>query len=105
MFAKALPHLFVPHYEDFFVSSSDSYQSKALKLEILSSIVTESSISSVFKEFQVIFSVFMVFFLITLKSWLPYVWISSFWELLVTYIHTCECLYAYKSVSCLLINS
>ncbi|XP_024041502.1 AP3-complex subunit beta-A isoform X2 [Citrus clementina] len=52
VFAKALPHLFVPHYEDFFVSSSDSYQSKALKLEILSSIVTESSISSVFKEFQ-----------------------------------------------------
>lgn len=52
VFAKALPHLFMPHYEDFFVSSSDSYQTKALKLEILSSIVTESSLSSVFKEFQ-----------------------------------------------------
>ncbi|PPR97098.1 hypothetical protein GOBAR_AA23560 [Gossypium barbadense] len=32
--------------------SSDSYQVKALKLEILSSIATDSSISSIFKEFQ-----------------------------------------------------
>ncbi|KAJ0047093.1 hypothetical protein Pint_06325 [Pistacia integerrima] len=52
VFSKAMPNLFVPHYEDFFVCSSDSYQVKALKLEILSSIVTESSITSIFKEFQ-----------------------------------------------------
>ncbi|OMO59005.1 hypothetical protein CCACVL1_25169 [Corchorus capsularis] len=52
VFAKAMPSLFAPYYEDFFICSSDSYQIKALKLEILSSIATESSISSIFKEFQ-----------------------------------------------------
>ncbi|KAK1571525.1 hypothetical protein Q3G72_018592 [Acer saccharum] len=52
VFVKAMPYLFVPYYEDFFISSSDSYQTRALKLEILSSIVTDSSIPSVFKEFQ-----------------------------------------------------
>ncbi|XVF23909.1 hypothetical protein REPUB_Repub13aG0080300 [Reevesia pubescens] len=52
VFAKAMPSLFAPYYEDFFIWSSDSYQIKALKLEILSSIATDSSISSIFKEFQ-----------------------------------------------------
>ncbi|KAL2541700.1 AP3-complex subunit beta-A [Abeliophyllum distichum] len=52
VFAKAMPSLFVPHFEDFFVSSLDSYQVKALKLEILSSIATCSSISAIFLEFQ-----------------------------------------------------
>ncbi|TYG73116.1 hypothetical protein ES288_D04G074600v1 [Gossypium darwinii] len=52
VFAKAMPSLFAPYHEDFFVYSSDSYQVKALKLEILSSIATDSSISSIFKEFQ-----------------------------------------------------
>ncbi|XP_075671235.1 AP3-complex subunit beta-A isoform X2 [Castanea sativa] len=52
VFAKAMPSLFAPHFEDFFICSSDSYQIKTLKLEILSSIVTESTISFVFKEFQ-----------------------------------------------------
>ncbi|XP_021610214.1 AP3-complex subunit beta-A isoform X2 [Manihot esculenta] len=52
VFAKAMPSLFAPHFEDFFIISSDSYQIKALKLEILCSITTESSISSIFKEFQ-----------------------------------------------------
>ncbi|XP_022870680.1 AP3-complex subunit beta-A-like [Olea europaea var. sylvestris] len=52
VFAKAMPSLFVPHFEDFFVNSSDSYQVKALKLEILSSIATYSSISAIFLEFQ-----------------------------------------------------
>ncbi|KAL4376868.1 hypothetical protein GQ457_02G022820 [Hibiscus cannabinus] len=52
VFAKAMPSLFAPHHEDFFIYSSDSYQVKALKVEILSSIATDSSISSIFKEFQ-----------------------------------------------------
>ncbi|KAL5799981.1 hypothetical protein ACOSQ4_032865 [Xanthoceras sorbifolium] len=52
VFAKAMPYRFVPYYEDFFICSSDSYQTRALKLEILSSIVTDSSIPSIFKEFQ-----------------------------------------------------
>ncbi|KAA8539471.1 hypothetical protein F0562_026163 [Nyssa sinensis] len=52
VFAKALPSLFAPYYEDFFICSSDSYQIKALKLEILSSIAIDSSISFIFQEFQ-----------------------------------------------------
>ncbi|KAE8682072.1 AP3-complex subunit beta-A [Hibiscus syriacus] len=52
VFAKAMPSLFAPYYEDFFICSSESYQVKALKLEILSSIATDSSISSIFREFQ-----------------------------------------------------
>ncbi|XP_073120228.1 AP3-complex subunit beta-A [Henckelia pumila] len=52
VFAKAMPSLFAPHFEDFFISCSDSYQTKTLKLEILSSIATDSSISSIFLEFQ-----------------------------------------------------
>ncbi|KAK4406174.1 AP3-complex subunit beta-A [Sesamum angolense] len=52
VFAKAMPSLFCPYYEDFFISSMDSYQIKALKLEILSSIATYSSISSILVEFQ-----------------------------------------------------
>ncbi|XP_027329329.1 AP3-complex subunit beta-A [Abrus precatorius] len=52
VFAKAMPSLFAPHYEDFFICSSDSYQIKALKLDILSSIALESSISFILKEFQ-----------------------------------------------------
>lgn len=53
MFAKAMPSLFAPHFEDFFICSSDPYQIKTLKLEILSFIATDSSISSIFREFQV----------------------------------------------------
>lgn len=52
VFAKAIPSLFAPYFEDFFIWSSDSYQIKALKLDILSSIATDSSISLIFKEFQ-----------------------------------------------------
>ena len=62
VFAKAMPSLFAPHYENFFICSSDSYQVKALKLEILSSIATDSSILSIFNEFQVIFMHFLPFF-------------------------------------------
>lgn len=53
VFAKAMPSLFVAHHEDFFIFSSDSYQIKALKLEILSAIATESSVPFILKEFQV----------------------------------------------------
>ncbi|GLT75421.1 hypothetical protein SLA2020_471500 [Shorea laevis] len=52
VFAKVLPSLFALNFEDFYICSSDSYQIKALKLEILSTIATDSSISSIFKEFQ-----------------------------------------------------
>ncbi|XP_057475186.1 AP3-complex subunit beta-A-like isoform X1 [Actinidia eriantha] len=52
VFAKAMPCVFSPYYEDFFIYSSDSYQIKALKLEILSSIATDASISVIFQEFQ-----------------------------------------------------
>ncbi|OVA05935.1 Clathrin/coatomer adaptor [Macleaya cordata] len=52
VFAKAMPSLFASHFEDFFVCSSDSYQIKALKLDILSTIATDSSIPFIFQEFQ-----------------------------------------------------
>ncbi|KAH6827929.1 protein affected trafficking 2 [Perilla frutescens var. hirtella] len=52
VFAKAMPSLFSPYYEDFFISSLDSYRTKTLKLEILSTIATQSSIASIFLEFQ-----------------------------------------------------
>lgn len=53
VFAKATPSLFAPHYQDLFIHSADSYQIKALKLEILSYIATDSSVSFILKEFQV----------------------------------------------------
>ncbi|KAI5434445.1 AP3-complex subunit beta-A [Lathyrus oleraceus] len=52
VFAKAMPSLFAPHYEDFFIYTADSYQIKALKLEILSIIASEASIPFILKEFQ-----------------------------------------------------
>ncbi|KAF3433695.1 hypothetical protein FNV43_RR24798 [Rhamnella rubrinervis] len=52
VFAKAMPSLFAQHFEDFYICSSDSYQIKALKLEILASIATDSSIMLILKEFQ-----------------------------------------------------
>ncbi|CAL5343568.1 unnamed protein product [Camellia sinensis] len=52
VFAKAMPCLFSPYFEDFFICSSDPYQIKALKLEILSSIAIDSSILVIFQEFQ-----------------------------------------------------
>ena len=57
VFAKVMPYVFSPYYEDFFLCSSDSYQIKALKLEILSSIATDSSILVIFQEFQVCYIV------------------------------------------------
>ncbi|TQD85157.1 hypothetical protein C1H46_029245 [Malus baccata] len=50
--AKAIPSLFSPYFEDFFICSSDSYQIKALKLDMLAYIATDSSISFILKEFQ-----------------------------------------------------
>ncbi|KAL2926630.1 AP3-complex subunit beta-A [Bienertia sinuspersici] len=52
VFAKVMPSLFADYYEDFFISTSETYQTKALKLEILSLIATDSSIPCIFQEFQ-----------------------------------------------------
>ncbi|KAD2805121.1 hypothetical protein E3N88_38498 [Mikania micrantha] len=52
IFAKVMPSLFGANIEDFFISSLDAYQVKALKLEILSLIATDASISVIFQEFQ-----------------------------------------------------
>ncbi|KAL9226602.1 hypothetical protein vseg_002394 [Gypsophila vaccaria] len=52
IFAKVIPSLFSDYYEDFFISTSETYPTKALKLEILSLIATESSIACIFQEFQ-----------------------------------------------------
>ncbi|ERN07888.1 hypothetical protein AMTR_s00012p00225740 [Amborella trichopoda] len=52
VFTKAIPSLFASHFEDFFMCYSDSYEIKALKIDILSLIATESSISFIFQEFQ-----------------------------------------------------
>ncbi|KAL9249746.1 AP3-complex subunit beta-A-like protein [Drosera capensis] len=52
IFCKTMPSLFSTHYEDFFISASDTYQIKALKLEILATIATESSMQYIFQEFQ-----------------------------------------------------
>ncbi|KAI3517364.1 hypothetical protein L1887_16578 [Cichorium endivia] len=52
VFTKVMPSLFAPNFEDFFINSSDAYQVKSLKLEILSSIATDASISVIFQEFQ-----------------------------------------------------
>ncbi|CAH2064048.1 unnamed protein product [Thlaspi arvense] len=52
VFAKAVPSLFAPHFEDFFICSSDAYQVKAHKLEMLSLIATTASISSILREFE-----------------------------------------------------
>ncbi|EOA23428.1 hypothetical protein CARUB_v10016611mg [Capsella rubella] len=52
VFAKAAPSLFAPHFENFFICSSDAYQVKAHKLEMLSLIATASSISSILREFE-----------------------------------------------------
>lgn len=52
VFAKVMPSLFAPHFEDFFINSSDAYQVKSLKLEILSFIATDASITVIFQELQ-----------------------------------------------------
>ncbi|XP_062208225.1 AP3-complex subunit beta-A-like isoform X2 [Phragmites australis] len=52
VFAKTMPSLFAPFYEDFFINASDSYQTRALKLEILTTIATEPSLPAIFEEFQ-----------------------------------------------------
>ncbi|KAI5001404.1 hypothetical protein ZWY2020_026054 [Hordeum vulgare] len=52
VFAKTAPLFFAPYYEDFFICASDPYQTRALKLEILTTIATESSIPAILEEFQ-----------------------------------------------------
>ncbi|XP_018653568.1 adapter-related protein complex 3, beta subunit [Schistosoma mansoni] len=45
-------HLFEPYLRSFFIFSTDSLQVKLLKLEILSSLITETSSSVILREFQ-----------------------------------------------------
>ncbi|KAJ0987781.1 hypothetical protein J5N97_006137 [Dioscorea zingiberensis] len=51
-FAKVLPTIFAPYFEDFFICNSDSYHIRALKLDILSTIATDLSAPIIFEEFQ-----------------------------------------------------
>lgn len=51
IFARALPSLFAPYYEDFFVHNSEVYQIRAIKIEILSYIATDSSIQFILEVF------------------------------------------------------
>lgn len=54
VFAKTAPLLFAPYCEDFFICASDAYQTRALNLEILTTIDCPRVIySSHFEEFQV----------------------------------------------------
>ncbi|GAB4831805.1 hypothetical protein Ancab_005820 [Ancistrocladus abbreviatus] len=52
VFAKAIPSIFATYYEDFFITTSETYHIKALKLDILASIATDLSIPYIFQEFQ-----------------------------------------------------
>ncbi|CAM6097008.1 unnamed protein product [Calypogeia fissa] len=51
-FVRQAPSLFEPYYEEFFISSQDGGQIRALKLDILCLLATESSIQSILEEFQ-----------------------------------------------------
>lgn len=68
VFAKAMPSLFATNFEDFYIVSSDTSQIKALKLDILSSIATESSIPFILKEFQVLFFLSHTVFLLLVSN-------------------------------------
>ena len=61
VFAKTAPLLFSSYYEDFFIFASDPYQTRALKLEILTTIATESSIPAILEEFQVFACMYTIF--------------------------------------------
>ncbi|KAJ7516116.1 hypothetical protein O6H91_22G043400 [Diphasiastrum complanatum] len=52
MLVEAMPDLFENQYEDLFIRASDADHVRALKLDILVSIATESSISAILQEFQ-----------------------------------------------------
>ncbi|CAI9274283.1 unnamed protein product [Lactuca saligna] len=52
VFTKVMPSLFAPNFEDLFTNTSYAYQVKSLKLEILSSIATDESISIILQELQ-----------------------------------------------------
>jgi len=70
IFAKAAPSLFAPYFEDFFICSTDSYQTRALKLEILSTIATDSSVQAIFDEFQVPIELLYFVKLLLLSAWM-----------------------------------
>lgn len=52
-FALQAPSLFANYFEEFFVRSCDTDPIRALKLDILTTIATESSIHAILQEFQV----------------------------------------------------
>jgi AP-3 complex subunit beta len=52
-FALQAPSLFASYFEEFFVRSCDADPIRALKLDILTTIATESSIHAILQEFQV----------------------------------------------------
>ncbi|GLJ04692.1 hypothetical protein SUGI_0001410 [Cryptomeria japonica] len=51
-FVGEMPSLFEQNFEDFFIRSSDTYHMRAIKLEILSIVATESSIHTILQELQ-----------------------------------------------------
>lgn len=51
-FVQAKSYLFEDFYEDFFVRSSDTHQIRAMKLDVLALIATESSITAILQELQ-----------------------------------------------------
>ncbi|VDQ08187.1 unnamed protein product [Trichobilharzia regenti] len=57
-------NLFEPYLRTFFVYSTDSLQVKLLKLEILSSLITETSSSVILREFQVSFMLLLLLLLL-----------------------------------------
>lgn len=52
-FALQIPSLFASYFEEFFVRSCDTDPIRALKLDVLTTIATESSIHTILHEFQV----------------------------------------------------
>lgn len=51
-FALQIPSLFASYFEEFFVRSCDTDPIRALKLDVLTTIATESSIQTILNEFQ-----------------------------------------------------
>uniref|UniRef100_A0A674CZH6 AP-3 complex subunit beta n=1 Tax=Salmo trutta TaxID=8032 RepID=A0A674CZH6_SALTR len=54
--------MFEPYMKSFYVRSTDATHIKSLKLEILTSLANEANISTILREFQVSFSLLVLFF-------------------------------------------
>lgn len=77
VFAKTVPSLFAPYFEDFFICSSDPYHIRALKLEILSTIATESSVPIIFEEFQVFTELYGHMFCVNRNNIAHFCWLCQ----------------------------